>query len=111
MNIQELRDKDRTYMWLKGIENTYKMYIERIEKEGDFFVIEGIQFSNRGPIETMELNSHRTIPNTFILEGLKIALKKVQDEINAHEAWFKENNVQFDHDEEYGIPRYALKGC
>ena len=110
MDIQEFRDRDRIYMWLKGIENAYKEYIERIEKEGDFFVIEGINYTNRGPIETMELNSHRTIPNTFILEGLKIALKKVQDEINEHEVWFKENNVQFDPDEQYSLPSYALKG-
>lgn len=110
MEIKEILDRYRRYCWLKGIENTYKKYIERIEKEGDFFFIEGIKYTNRGPIETMELNRHRTIPNTFILEGLKIALKKVQDEINEHDVWFKENNVQFDPDEQYSIPSYALKG-
>lgn len=111
MDIQEFRDRDREYVWLKGIEASYIKYIKRIEKEGDAFVVGSIKFYDRGNAEEMELNNHRTIPYGFILEGLRVALEGVQEEIYNHEAWFKENNVQFDRDEEYSIPRYALKGC
>ena len=110
MEIQEFRDRDREYMWLKSIEASYIKYIERIEKESDAFVVGSIKFYARGDAEEMELNNHRTIPYGFILEGLKAALEGVQEEIYNHEVWFKENNVQFPHDEKYSIPRYPFKG-
>lgn len=96
MEIQQFRNKDREYVWLKGIEASYIKYINRIEKEGDSFVVGSIKFYARGNAEEMELNNHRTIPYGFILEGLKVALEGVQEEIYKHEEWFKENGVEIE---------------
>ncbi len=75
--------------WLIKIAQAYKKYIEMIEREKEFFVVNGIKSSARGPVEDMEINPHMTIPYGYILEGLKDVLAKVQREIDFIEDVFR----------------------
>ncbi len=75
--------------WLIKIAKDYKKHIKLIEQEKEFFVVNGIKFSARGPVEDMEINPHMTIPYEYILEGLKDALAKVQREIDFIEDVFR----------------------
>ncbi len=75
--------------WLIKIAKDYKKHIKLIEQEKEFFVVNGIKFSARGPVEDMEINPHMTIPYEYILEGLKDALAKVRREIDFIEDVFR----------------------
>lgn len=82
MDFKEEKELLCKHYWLTKIAKEYKKYINLIEQEKEFFVVNGIKFSARGPVEDMEINPHMTIPNEYILEGLKDALAKVQREID-----------------------------
>ena len=77
------------HSWLTEIAEKYKGYIKMIEKEKEFFVVNGIKFSARGPVEDMEITPHMTIPYGYILEGLKDALAQVQRKIDFIEDVFR----------------------
>lgn len=89
MDLKKEKDLLRKHDWLTRIANDYKKHIKLIEQEKEFFVVNGIKFSARGPVEDMEINPHMTIPYKCILEGLKDALAKVQREIDLIEDVFR----------------------
>jgi hypothetical protein len=89
MDLKEEKQMLIKHDWLIKIAKDYKKYIEMIEREKEFFVVNGIKFSARGPVEDMEINPHMTIPYGYILEGLKDVLAKVQREIDFIEDVFR----------------------
>ena len=85
MTIQEIEEKAnkiRAYRWLEKIKQDYLDIIDRIEREGDYFIVRGIVFSARGDIENFDINSHRSIDSRFIHDGLMEAVQKLDEEIS-----------------------------
>jgi hypothetical protein len=89
MDLKEEKQMLIKHDWLIKIAKDYKKHIKLIEQEKEFFVVNGIKFSARGPVEDMEINPHMTIPYEYILEGLKDALAKVRREIDFIEDVFR----------------------
>ena len=92
MDYKELNDKIIKHKWLTDIANDYRKYIRLIETEKEFFRVESIKYTARGPAREMEINCHKSIPHQYILEGLKAALEDVQREINFLEDVLKQVN-------------------
>ena len=80
-NIASVEEKIGRYKWLKGIADEYEQMIKLIEREGDAFVVYGIDYAARGDIRSFTVNSHRSIPHTFILDGFKAALTGIKEEM------------------------------
>lgn len=79
MKAEEYIDSYRKLSWLQGIIRDYREHIALIEKHGDDFVVCGIGYSARGE-GVMHFNSHRSIQPGFILDALKDALQRVEQE-------------------------------
>ena len=80
MKAYQFIDKINTLDWLKGILKDYQAHIKLIEGEMDYYTVERIVYSCRGP-GSFCVNPHRPIPATFILEGLKAEVAVIQKEI------------------------------
>ena len=88
--FDELQDKMRYYKWLCNIAHEYKSMIDCIEREKESFVIHGLTYSARGDVTTFNVNPHRTIPYSFIKDGLSAALADIEKEIAEKEIELKE---------------------
>ena len=80
-NLSSVEEKVRRYKWLKGIIDEYEQMIKLIESEGDHFRLCSFSYSARGDEQKFEVNPHRTIPFTFIRDGLKEALARISEEM------------------------------
>ena len=54
---------------------------ELVAREGDHFRLCSFSYSARGDEQKFEVNPHRTIPFTFIRDGLKEALARISEEM------------------------------
>ena len=88
--FDELQDKMKHYKWLCNIAREYKSMIDCIEREKEYFIIYNISYTARGDIRTFKVNPHRTIPYSFIKDGLSAALADVEKEIAEKEIELKE---------------------
>ena len=79
MKAEEYIDSYRKLSWLQGIIRDYREHIALMEKHGDDFVVQGIGYSARGE-GVIHFNSHRSIQPGFILDALKDALQRVEQE-------------------------------
>ena len=79
MKAEEYIDAYRKLSWLVGIIRDYREHIELVERHGDNFVVQGIGYSARGE-GVMHFNTHRSIKPGFILDALKDALQRVEQE-------------------------------
>lgn len=75
------QDLYRHLYWLRGIADSYQGFITRAENNLCEIVIDGVIFHSRGPEETFSINRHRSIDVNFIVEGLRLALAKINAEI------------------------------
>ena len=81
VRLNELDRKVNNYRWLLKIAEDYERYISLIEKEKDYFRVTGIGFTARCDGRTFGINPHRSISYTYILDGLRDALERVNREI------------------------------
>lgn len=88
--FDELQDKMRHYKWLCDIAHEYKSMIDCIEREKECFRIYGFSYAARGDVRTFNVNPHRTIPYSYIKDGLSAALADVEKEIAEKEIELKE---------------------
>lgn len=88
--FQELQNKMRYYEWLCDIAHEYKSMIDCIEREKEYFVIHGFSYAARGDVRTFNVNPHKTIPYSYIKDGLSAALANVEKEIAEKEIELKE---------------------
>lgn len=79
--FDELERKVRHYRWLQGIAAEYEDMLKLINREKDHFTIEGFSYSARGDVRNFNVNGHRTIPYTFIRDGLQAELNNINIEI------------------------------
>lgn len=79
MKAEKYFESYRKLSWLQEIIRDYREHIALIEKHGDDFVVCGIGYSARGE-GVMQLNSHRSIQPGFILDALKDALQRIEQE-------------------------------
>ena len=79
--FDELAEKVRHYRWLQGIADKYRDMIGLIEREKEFFTIEGFSYSARGDTKVFSINNHRTIPYRFIQDGLRLELLDIEMEM------------------------------
>lgn len=86
----ELQNKMYHYKWLCNIAREYKSMIDCIEREKEFFIVYGFSYSARGDITTFNVNPHRTIPYSFIRDGLSAALADIEKEIAEEEKELKD---------------------
>lgn len=80
MKQEEYFDKVRHLNWLEGLVCEYTMHLDLIQREQENFVVTGIGFRARGDERVLHLNSHMTIPFNYVLDGLKEASRKAQQE-------------------------------
>jgi hypothetical protein len=86
----ELQNKMHHYKWLCDIAREYKSMIDCIKREKEFFIIYGFSYSARSDIRTFKVNPHRTIPYSFIKDGLSAALADIEKEIAEEEKELKD---------------------
>ena len=79
--IEELEEKIRTYRWLQGIEKKYKDVLAQIEKDKDAFRLSEFVYDDGRGTTRVELNSNRSMPYTYIRDGIQVALAQVTKEI------------------------------
>lgn len=90
IKFRELLDKLKHYAWLCDIAHEYKSMIDCIEREKEYFVIYDFSYAARGDVRTFKVNPHRTIPYSYIKDGLSAALANVEKEIAEKEIELKE---------------------
>lgn len=88
--FDELENKMKHYKWLCDIAREYKSMIDCIEREKEHFIIYNISYAARGDLRTFSVNPHRTIPYSFIKDGLSSALTDIEKEIAEMEIELKE---------------------
>lgn len=81
MKSHEYIEKVRHLKLLEDIEQIYAGYLQRIEKEKEYFTVQSIGFTARGDGERMQINSHHPIPAKYIYDGLVAARIVVNQEI------------------------------
>ena len=96
MNISEfdeLEKKVRHYRWLQDVAKVYKDMIDLIEREKEYFTIQSFSYSARGDVRRFQVNSHHTIPYTYIRDGLKAELETINAEIAECEKELEDRDV------------------
>ena len=89
--FEELKHKVETYELMKMIVDEYRMTIELIDREKEYFQVESIIYHARGESIQMPLNPYcAPIPYTVIRDGLQAALTKLEGEISEMEKELKE---------------------
>ena len=91
--IDELENLIRHYRWLESIAKDYEGILEIIDREKDYFTIRGFSYSARGDARKFALNCHRTIPYTYIRDGIQSALDGIISELKECENKLKEYNI------------------
>ena len=90
MKFEELEKKMESYRWIRAIADEYRQAIQMIEAEKEYFRVEEILYSARSDTRQLHINCHRTIPYTFIRDGLNAAYANVLIELGELEEQLKE---------------------
>ena len=90
-DAEELQRKIRHWRWLEEIKQEYESMIKMIDHEKDYFTIRSFTYTTRGDARSFpandtytskfQINPHRSIPYTFIRDGLKAELETICQEI------------------------------
>ena len=80
-NINKMQEKLAHYRWLERIKSEYEEMINLIDREEDYFTIQSFTYTARGDAQTFPVNSHRSIPYTYIRDGLAAELATIEQEI------------------------------
>ena len=88
--IDELENLIRHCRWLKSIAKDYENILEIIDREKDYFTIRGFSYSARGSVREFALNCHRSIPYTYIRDGIQSALDGIISELKECDNKIKE---------------------
>lgn len=88
--FEELQTKVNYYKWLKSIANNYHYMIRLIESEKDFFTIYSFSYAARGDVMPFNVNPHRTIPSSYIKQGLEDAVMGIEQEMKELETELKD---------------------
>ena len=96
IKIDELEDLIRHYRWLEDIAKDYESILEMMDREKDYFRIHGFSYSARGDVCKFSLNCHRTIPYTYVRDGIQSALNGIISELKECENKLKDFNIDND---------------
>ena len=88
--FEKLRERIDHYRWLNGIAQEYRRMINLINANGEFFTIYGFSYATNGDVVSFNVNPHRTIPYSFIKDGLEAALNGVEKEMKEMEIELKD---------------------
>ena len=89
--FEELKFKVETYELMKQVADEYRKDIQLIDREKEYFKVEGITYSARGDSRQLPLNHiYAPIPYTVIRDGLQAALTKLEGEMSEMEKELKE---------------------
>ena len=89
--FEELKFKVETYEMMKAVADEYRKAIQLIDREKEYFKVEGITYSARGDSRELPLNPYYApIPYTVIRDGLQVALTKLEGEMSEMEKELKE---------------------
>ena len=89
--FEELKFKVETYELMKQVADEYRKDIQLIDREKEYFKVEGITYSARGDSRELPLNPYYApIPYTVIRDGLQAALTKLEGEMSEMEKELKE---------------------
>ena len=90
-DMEALQKKVAHYRWLERTRQEYEDMIRMIEREKAYFTIQSFTYTARGDARsfpanstytsTFQINPHRSIPYTFIRDGLKAELKTICQEM------------------------------
>ena len=79
--IEKKAEQIRTLRWLEKIQEDYRILFDRIEREKEYFIVQALHFTARGDGEVVNFNPHRTIPYTYIRDGLWEVIVTLNKEI------------------------------
>ena len=89
--FEELKSKVETYEMMKQVADEYRKAIQLIDREKEYFKVEGITYSARGDSRQLPLNHiYAPIPYTVIRDGLQAALTKMEAQMLEMEKELKE---------------------
>ena len=89
--FEELKHKVETYELMKQVADEYRKDIQLIDREKEYFKVEGITYSARGDSRELPLNPfYAPIPYTVIRDGLQAALTNLEGEMSEMEKELKE---------------------
>ena len=89
--FEELKFKVETYELMKQVADEYRKAIQLIDREKEYFKVEGITYSARGDSRELPINPYYApIPYTVIRDGLQAALTKLEGEMSEMEKELKE---------------------
>lgn len=94
MKSEEYIDAVNHLRWLEGIAKQYTEHLQLIEHEADYYTVQAIHYTARGDGRVFNVNSHRSIPTSFIYDGLLAALSAVNEEIKHTREQLKEQVVE-----------------
>ena len=81
VDINRAQEKLAHYRWLERIRDEYEEMISLIDREKEYFTIQSFTYTARGDAQIFPVNSHRSIPYTFIRDGLAAELATIEQEI------------------------------
>ena len=89
--FEELKFKVETYELMKQVADEYRKDIQLIDREKEYFKVEGITYSARGDSRELPLNPYYApIPYTVIRDGLQAAMTNLEGEMSEMEKELKE---------------------
>ena len=94
MKFEEIEEKVSSYRWLKGIADNYQKMIDLMEREQDYFRLYKMQYAARGDLQVFDINPHRSIPVKYLQDGLREALKGIDQELAQLKSELKEWNIE-----------------
>lgn len=81
MKYEEIEKMVSEYCWLRDIADNYRRMIACMEREQEYFRLYSLEYSARGDVEKFDINSHRSIPVKYLIEGLGVALSGIEEEM------------------------------
>ena len=96
MKYKEIEQKVLLCRQLESITEEYREIIDFIQKEQDRFRVDRIVYMMQGDKQKQcfDLNSQRTIPVHYIVEGLQDTLNGIDKEIKQLKAELKAMNIE-----------------
>lgn len=85
--IEQKAEQINTLRWLESIADGYEDAADYIRKNAEYFTIEGVIYSCKGPCATpIQINPHRPISSTHLLDALIEAAAGIREEARALKA-------------------------
>ena len=109
MKYEEIEKAASEYYWLRDIANKYRRMIACMEREQEYFRLCSWEYLARSDVQKFTLNSHRSIPVKYLIEGLREALSGIEEEMKHFKSVLAEFNIEVSEENKLSAFRRALQ--